>query len=116
MKILLVAPFFPPQRAVASLRTHSFAQAWSAAGHDVTVLTTRKRADQSGLELPTSGFRLIEIEYRLPWILERLRAGERSISPLPASGRGAGGEGFAFRPLKWLKRRTGVFAGVREPD
>ena len=66
MRILLVAEFFPPHRAVASLRTHSFAENWAAAGHDVTVLTTIKRDDQAGLDLPTTGFRVIEIPYRVP--------------------------------------------------
>jgi glycosyltransferase involved in cell wall biosynthesis len=128
MRILLVAPFFPPQRAVASLRTHSFAKAWSEAGHDVTVLTTRKRPDQVGLDVPISGFRVVEIDYHLPWILERLRAGERtsrvpSDERFPPPGFAGGGQGggasasrFAFHPLRWLKRRTGIFAGVREPD
>ena len=80
MRILLVAPFFPPHRAVASLRTHSFAEAWAAAGHDVTVLTTIKCKDQIGLDLPCNGFRVIELAYRVPRLLERMRTGERSSS------------------------------------
>ena len=29
MRILLVAPMFPPQRGVAPLRTYSFADCWA---------------------------------------------------------------------------------------
>ena len=78
MKILLVAPFFPPHRAIASLRTYSFAKVWAEAGHDVTVLTTIKRVEQSDLHLPTTGFRVEEVSYRVPRFLERVRAGEHA--------------------------------------
>ena len=56
MRILLVAPMFPPHRGVASLRTYSFAATWAAAGHDVTVLTTPKRPDQLGLDFQPGAF------------------------------------------------------------
>jgi len=88
MRILLIAPFFPPHRAVASLRTHSFAKVWAAAGHDVTVLTTIKRVEQSDLHLPTTGFRVEEVSYRVPRFLERVRAGDhatRAAAPVPAT-------------------------------
>ena len=118
MRVLLVAPFFPPHRAVASLRTHSFARAWAAAGHEVTVLTTPKREDQSGLPLPVDGFRVVEVEYRVPRLLERLRAGERSTRDAvrAMSHRRPIVAGPVYRSLRWLKRRTGIFGGVREPD
>ena len=56
MRILLVSPYFPPQNAVASLRTHAFASWWARAGEDVTVLTTVKRSHQRGLDLDCDGF------------------------------------------------------------
>src|SRR5450432_1190521 len=73
MKILLVAPMFPPQRGVAPLRTHSFASEWAKAGHAVTVLTTLKRPDQVGLNLPVGGFEVVELPYLGPWPLEVMR-------------------------------------------
>lgn len=115
MRILLVAPFFPPHRAVASLRTHSFAETWAAAGHDVTVLTTVKRDDQVGLSLPTTGFRVVEIPYKAPRILERMRAGERSTRD-EVQADSPSVRSKVFHPLRWLKARSGAFAGVREPD
>jgi glycosyltransferase involved in cell wall biosynthesis len=115
MRILLVAEFFPPHRAVASLRTHSFAETWAAAGHDVNVLTTVKRADQTGLNLSTIGFRVIEVPYRVPRLLERMRASERSTRE-EVGVDSPGVTAKLFHPLRWLKARTGAFAGVREPD
>ncbi|MSR53627.1 MAG: hypothetical protein EXS09_10120 [Gemmataceae bacterium] len=119
MKILLIAPFFPPHRAVASLRTYSFAKVWAAAGHDVTVLTTIKRVEQSDLHLPTAGFRVEEVSYSVPRFLERVRAGEhatRASAPVPAITPKKRLASLAFPALRWLKTRTGIFAGVRAPD
>jgi glycosyltransferase involved in cell wall biosynthesis len=126
MRILLVAPMFPPQRGVAPLRTHSFAFTWAAEGHSVTVLTTQKRSDQIGLMMPVNGFEVVELPYLGPWPLELLR---RASRPEPeASARAAGGTladasgsaGIAKRSLlallRYLKARTGVFSAVRQPD
>jgi glycosyltransferase involved in cell wall biosynthesis len=126
MKILLVAPMFPPQRGVAPLRTHSFAATWAADGHAVTVLTTRKRSDQVGLTLPVNGFEVVELDYRGPWVLEQLR--RRSRPEPEASARAAAGVALAdasgsagikhrlLAPFHYLKARTGVFSAVRQPD
>ena len=115
MKLLLIAPVFPPQRSVASLRTHAFATAWAAAGHDVTVLTTKKRSDQTGLSLPVHGFRLVELDYAGPRVFEWLRGRSRSAPNRPASE-------TLVRPrlhqrvARWFKNRTGIFSFVRQPD
>jgi glycosyltransferase involved in cell wall biosynthesis len=120
MRILLVAPMFPPQRGVAPLRTHSFASAWAAAGHTVTVLTTRKRPDQVGLSLPNCGFEVVELAYRGPWPLELLRRLDRpgavgQVSDL--SGQvGNLSPKRLMTPLRYLKARSGVFSAVRQPD
>jgi len=127
MRILLIAPFFPPHRAVASLRTYSFAKVWAAAGHDVTVLTTIKRVEQSDLHLPTTGFRVEEVPYSVPCFLERVRAGEHATRASAQRTPHAPREevltrsvrstlSLAFPALRWLKARTGIFAGVRVPD
>jgi glycosyltransferase involved in cell wall biosynthesis len=118
MRILLVAPMFPPQRGVAPLRTYSFAAAWAAAGHQVTVLTTEKRADQVGLDLPTAGIRVVELAYRGPWPLEKVRRLSRSredpaLAPMQPA---ASLKRRLLAPLRYLKGRTGVFSSVRQPD
>src|SRR5262245_6866014 len=110
MRILLVASMFPPQRGVASLRTHSFAATWASAGHEVTVLTTQKQADQIGLQLSAIGFDVQEVEYSVPRLLARLRQEDRADGPAPQRSRSL------LAPLRWLKGRTGVFSAVRQPD
>jgi glycosyltransferase involved in cell wall biosynthesis len=118
MRVLLVAPMFPPQRGVAPLRTHSFAATWATAGHDITVLTTQKRADQVGLDLPRAGFEVVELPARGPWPLElvrrlsRSRSGEGSVPPASPRSFKRG----LLAPLRYLKGRTGVFSSVRQPD
>jgi glycosyltransferase involved in cell wall biosynthesis len=115
VKILLVAPFFPPQQAVASLRTYSFARSWADAGHAVTVLTTKKRPGQHGLTRSFDGFEVVELPYRGPWYLEMLRRADRpsGSSTVPAR------PSLKFRvlaPFRYFKRRTGIFSSVRQPD
>jgi glycosyltransferase involved in cell wall biosynthesis len=119
MRILLVAPMFPPQRGVAPLRTHSFAATWAAAGHAVTVLTTEKRADQVGLTVPAAGFGVVEIPYRGPWPLELLRRLSRIRAHTESPRAQTAGTSLSDRlltPLRYLKGRTGVFSSVRQPD
>jgi glycosyltransferase involved in cell wall biosynthesis len=118
MRILLVSPFFPPLHAVASLRTYGFARAWGRAGCRVTVLTTVKRPDQAGLPRPVDGLTVVEIDYRVPALLERLRAHYKAgpAAPGPAAPAAAPRR---RRLLGWLRRfreRTGIFASVRMPD
>lgn len=56
MRILIVTHEFPPLDTTASRRPYSWARAWSGAGHDVHVLTTRK--------YPTDGIATRPLEYR----------------------------------------------------
>jgi glycosyltransferase involved in cell wall biosynthesis len=112
MNLLLVSPYFPPQHSVASLRTHGFARAWTAAGCRVTVLTTAKRPDQCGLTLSTAGFDVAEIDFRVPAFLERLRRehkAEAGAGPVQTKG-------LLKRAVRWLRERAGVFCSVRMPD
>lgn len=116
MQLLLVSPYFPPQQAVASHRAHSFASHWAEAGVDVTVLTTAKRADQQGLDLPREGFDVVEVPYQGPHYLEWLRRRHKAanIEPvknaLPKAGRKPAGL------LGRLRDSRGVFCSVRMPD
>src|SRR5436190_19613682 len=107
MRILLVTPYFPPQNAVASLRVHALAKCWAEAGHSVTVLTTAKRADQQGLDLPCDGFEVVELPYALPRMLEGLRSTHR-----PTDEKSIASPSL----LRRLKERTGIFSSVRMPD
>lgn len=121
MRILIISPYFPPQPAVAALRVHAFARDWAQAGHEVTVLTTEKRADQRGMDRPCEGIEVVEIPYRVPRMLERLRA-QHKASPMDAGNPVAESTGTEPAPAKRLSRfrrwreRTGIFASVRMPD
>jgi hypothetical protein len=115
VNLLLIAPVFPPQRSVASLRTHAFATAWAAAGHAVTVLTTKKRDDQTGLNLPIKGFRLVELDYSGPRPFEWLRRRSRAAAA-GATGTSSSPPSRSARVARWFKDRTGVFSFVRQPD
>lgn len=42
MRILIVSTFFPPENSIASFRPYSWAKWWSRAGHEVTVVSTKK--------------------------------------------------------------------------
>lgn len=119
MRILIVSPYFPPQPAVAALRVHAFARDWAAAGHQVTVLTTTKRADQRGMERPGDGFELVELDYRVPRVLERLRAEHKSANGDSANvSAKSSDDGRGRRLSRWrrVRERTGIFASVRMPD
>lgn len=123
MRILLISPYFPPQNAVACLRVHAFAQCWASAGEDVTVLTTAKRANQRGLDLPRHGFEVIELEYRASRMLEMLRTrfksgGHQASGDSPDRNRDQSSTPTrsAVSWLRRIKERTGVFSSVRMPD
>ncbi len=117
MRILIVSPYFPPQQAVAALRLWSMAQVFTENGQEVTVLTTAKRSDQRGMDLPREGFEVQEIEFTCPRILERLRASTRD----PCADGAIDTQSTSTRSvivslLRRLQHRTGVYGSVRMPD
>lgn len=59
MKILIISYFFPPLNSVASLRPHSFAKAFSDAGHEVTVLTAEKPSNSIDLDFQNQDFEVV---------------------------------------------------------
>ncbi len=124
MRVLIVSPYFPPRNAIGALRVHAFATCWAAAGDDVTVLTTAKRPHQREHEMPAEGFEVVEIDYRVSPILERLRHDLRG-APAPGPVRGpapGGGPPRTGRPgalkslLRRLQDRSGVYGSMRMPD
>lgn len=126
MRVLLITPYFPPQPAVASLRTHAFARTFINAGDEVTVLTTEKRSDQTGWPADREGMEIVELAYRGHPLAEgarRLTRGPGSPAP-PASAVGGPPTFPALPPqpsrlrrsAENLRARTGVFASLRMPD
>lgn len=116
MRLLLISPYFPPQQAVASLRVHAFATHWAESGVDVTVLTTAKREDQRGLDLPAEGFNVVELPFRGSRIAERLRrrhkSSEHNLKTTLDSRQITGIPGI----FKRLRDKRGLYCSVRMPD
>jgi glycosyltransferase involved in cell wall biosynthesis len=115
MRILLVSPYFPPRNAIGALRVHAFARHWAAEGEQVTVLTTRKRDHQRGLELPCEGFELVEVDYPISRPLERLRSALRNGGNGRARDEAASSWPGVKRLLRGVQSHTGIFA-ARMPD
>lgn len=69
MKILIISNYFPPLNRMASSRPAAWAQHWSEAGHNITVLTNKKHAYHGPLSLPCPEFNtqvsLVEVDYVL---------------------------------------------------
>lgn len=85
MRILIVAPFFPPHNAIGALRPYSWAKYWSRAGHDVTVLTTCKPDDEAR---PEGRYQVIEAGGGLDTTLRRMwRRWRDNWSDAPSSSR-----------------------------
>jgi glycosyltransferase involved in cell wall biosynthesis len=119
MRLLLVTPYFPPQAAIASRRVHSFAQTWTAAGHHVTVLTTRKRPDQCGLDLRCDGFEVVELPFHIPPMYEWLRARHKAAARNGSSTGATESAPPGSASKNWLERvkeSTGILSSVRMPD
>lgn len=117
MRILVISPYFPPRNATGALRVHAFATAWAAAGEEVTVLTTRKRDYQRGAEAACDGFAVVELDCKIPRLLEGLR---HALRVEPAEG-GEGGHGngrfwYLKSALRRVQFRTGIFGSMRMPD
>ncbi len=133
MRVLIVSHFFPPHVATASRRIHAIATAFGEAGHDVTVLTSRKRVKDMIAPLDGGNFRVIEVPFRLPRAVEKcrawLKAGQNQptqagASSLRENGTGQSGLGNDRTRRKYspagvinaIRRRTGVASAVRMPD
>ncbi len=63
LDILIVALFFPPENSIASHRPYSWLKYWSLAGHNVTVITTKKEYNDKTnlLTYDLSSYNIIEI-------------------------------------------------------
>lgn len=73
MKILLIAPAFPPFPASGSRRALDVARAMHEAGHDVHVLTQRLAEDSSRYRVSEPGFE-VEVVRSLPTVLDVYRS------------------------------------------
>ena len=121
MKILIVSTYFPPQNSVASLRPYSWAKYWSRAGHDVTVLTTRKHDHPTNTVYPVTGFEVLEVE--MPFF-NRLRStlGKGNAAKVAASKNVVKASllstllGKVNTLVQYLQKNFGILNYCRMPD
>lgn len=121
MKILIVSTYFPPQNSIASLRPYSWAKYWSRAGHDVTVLTTKKFDHPTDSVYPYTGFTVYEVEIPFHRMLRRA-FGEKTIEKHIETKQTCKSKIVSFgmrsfrRVFHWLQNRYGIFNACRLPD
>ena len=116
MRILIVSPYFPPQRGAASIRLWSFVQSASQAGIDIDVLTTTKHPDQVVPWVGDFDGRVHEVEYDVPGVLRRFRKVHKQEESSGEQSRSAGSGRLIQRTLGRLRDYTGIYSSVRMPD
>lgn len=120
LRILIVSTYFPPLNSIASLRPYSWAKYWSLAGHDVTVLTTKKDEGIAiDLSVPMNGFAVKEVPLpRFFYLFKRKYTLSRSRGPdyLTRSGRPGGLKHFLYSAFNILRHKKGIFNSCRMPD
>lgn len=137
MRILIVACFFPPQNAIASLRPYSWAKYWSRAGHDVQVITIAPDMNRPDLNpLPFDGFKVLEVPpsalfVKLRSLMRRgtglqsgglttVRLEDSARSPkLPIPRKNSSSLSPTKRAFRWILdrlRAKGFLSSTRMPD
>ncbi|MGJ8635499.1 MAG: glycosyltransferase [Phycisphaerales bacterium] len=117
MRLLIVSPYFPPQRGAASVRLWSIAQQAAAAGYETDVLTITKEPDQVGDWSQTFNGSVFEIKPLTPRYLHKLRNQDLRQR---ARTRGSAASSLKSSPihsmLRSIRSRSGVYSSVRMPD
>jgi glycosyltransferase involved in cell wall biosynthesis len=115
---LIVAAYFPPQNGIGGLRPYSWAKWWPRAGHEVTVLTTYKKFDNSAMFLDVSAFRTIDLpvtRYHSGVSMNEYMGIQQTSQIIPARK-----DNFVIAALKkmlvWFTLKTGCFGTIRFPD
>lgn len=117
MRLLIVSPYFPPQRGAASVRLWSIAQQASAAGFETDVLTISKEPDQIGEWSESFEGSVHEIEPETPQYLKKLRAkDQKHRADTNSSGASQHRSSALISMLGSIRDRTGVYSSVRMPD
>ncbi|MBO6514107.1 MAG: glycosyltransferase [Phycisphaerales bacterium] len=117
MRLLIVSPYFPPQRGAASVRLWSIAQQAVSAGHETEVLTITKEPDQIGDWSESFDGSVYEIQPQTPGYLNKLRAQDlRQRTPSGTNGSGVTKSSPIHSVLGAIRTRSGVYSSVRMPD
>lgn len=117
MRLLIVSPYFPPQRGAASVRLWSFAQQAVATGFETDVLTITKEPDQIGEWSELFGGSVHEINPKTPQYLKRLRSeDQKHRTGINGSEAPQQSSSTVHSMLGSIRDRTGVYSSVRMPD
>ena len=111
MNILIVTVCFPPRNSPGAQRIYSWAKYWSRAGHQVTVLTTKKTALDGPLSFSLdngsrNSFQVCEVDYPL-WKASTARFGNCVLTGLNSPD---GGDN-TFKKLKFINKKCKEFIG-----
>lgn len=117
MRILIVAPFFPPHNSIGALRPYTWAKYWGRMGHKIDVMTVDSYGVDSGLSLDLKNVNVISTP--IP-ILGRLAKRWHDSIGKNSDGKNTSGKNSLVAPLKKVYRnfldKTGCILGVRFPD
>jgi hypothetical protein len=113
MKILIISVFFPPQNAIASLRSYSWAKWWSREGHAVTILTTTKEQRDNDFVMDISNFTLIDLS--IPILSNIVPFYQKNVS-FANNKKHFTLWPFIKRLYRSFVQRTGCFYACRFPD
>ena len=118
MRILIVAAYFPPQNGIGGLRPYSWAKWWSQAGHEVTVLTTYKKMDDSAMFLDISAFKVIDLpvtRHHSGVSIDKYREIKKTNTVIPKR-KNKVIITLLKKTLVWFTLKTGCFGTIRFPD
>lgn len=117
MRLLIVSPYFPPQRGAASVRLWSIAQQAAQSGIETDVLTITKESDQIAEWSDSFDGTVYEISPKTPGYLQRLRTKDQHhrVMNHEDSTRKIS-RPIIHSALASLRDRTGVYSSVRMPD
>ena len=111
MKILIITHYFPPENSVASMRPHSWAKYWTMAGHELTVLTTKKGKTDTDLNLPNHGFEIIEIHSKASRNIKKKNNEKKNANT------NVNKKSWIRRQVSWFCNRTGaILNDARYPN
>jgi glycosyltransferase involved in cell wall biosynthesis len=115
VRILIISTFFPPRNVIASQRPYVWAKTWARAGHDVTVLTTRKVPREGDDPQPTAGFNVLEVNSPLLNLIGKHYKQKNNDAPKGTQANYKLTHKILTAALKPLRDR-GVLALARFPD
>jgi len=101
MRILMITYAYPPLNRTASSRIYSWAKYWSKAGHDITVLTTKKSYADGALNYTPKSIdaNIIELNYN------RITSSDENVRAINGGKTDKGFRSDLFRKLSFAREK-----------